>query len=316
MTIRVERAGLLTTVQDLGRHGRQHEGIPESGAMDPHAARLANLLLGNRDDAAVLEVTLAGPLLTFEADVEFALGGGDFGAKLDGAPVPRWRSVTARRGSQLDIGAATTGCRAYVAVAGGIDVPAVFGSRSTYVRGAFGGYQGRAVRKGDSLPLGVGVSGGAAAGVRILAHSLVPEYRRTLRIVPGAHLERLTPVAKSTFWSAEFVVSTRADRMGYHLDGPPLDVTDSSELLSAAVTTGTIQLPAGGAPILLMADRQTTGGYPRLGQVATVDLGSAAQLKPGDAIRFEPTAVEEAQRLYVERERATDALRLALSRVR
>ena len=314
MTIRVARAGLLTTIQDLGRHGHQHQGVPESGAMDTNAARIANLLVGNDDDAAVIEATLAGPTLVFERDTLLALGGADFGARLDGESLPPWRSRQARAGATLELGAARTGCRGYIAFAGGVDVPLVLGSRGTYLPAGFGGFRGRALRADDVIPLGTsaGRRVGGASGPRAVAAASLPRYGHTLRAIPGDHLERLSIGMREMMFGAQFIVSPRSDRMGYRLEGAVLDTSAMPELLSAAVTMGTIQLPSDGVPIVLMADRQTTGGYPRLGQVATVDLGAAAQLRPGDMVRFEEISLDEAQRLYLERERAVDALRRAL----
>ena len=315
MTARVTRAGLLTTVQDLGRPGHQHDGVPEGGAMDVYAARLANLLVGNDEGAAVLEATLAGPTLVFERSTVFAIGGADFGARLDGEPIAPLRTRHARAGATLELGAARRGCRAYIAIAGGIDVPVVLGSRSTYLPAAFGGLEGRSLRAGDVIPLGTIAETGAGdfSGLRAIGPAAAPRYGHALRVVPGEHLARLGATARERFFSVEFTVSPRSDRMGYRLEGPALDGPEMPDLLSAAVTMGTIQLPAGGMPILLMADRQTTGGYPRLGQVATVDFGAVAQLKPGDTMRFDEISLDEAQRLYLERERAVDALRRALA---
>jgi antagonist of KipI len=353
VTIRVVRPGLFTTVQDTGRRGHQHVGVPEGGAMDVHAARLANLLVGNDDTAAVLEATLTGPLLVFDRECNVALGGADFGARLDGETLPPWRSVRARAGATLDVVAPRHdvphgGCRAYVAIDGGIDVPVVLGSRSTCLVAGFGGMNGRPLKTGDVLPLGApgtapqhalapplagkpsqGAQAPPLAGrlsqraqapallgrpsQRILAPAFVPQYHGVLRLVGGEHFESLDPAARDALFTAEFRVSPRSDRMGYRLDGPALSATPSPDLLSAAVTMGCLQLPPGGAPILLMADRQTTGGYPLLGQVATVDLGSAAQLRPGDTLRFEHISLEAAQRLYLERERDFDTLRHALA---
>ena len=281
--------------------------------MDTHAARLVNLLVGNDDGAAVLEATLAGPTLVFEQDTEFAIGGADFGARLGDESVPLWRSRRANAGSTLELGAARTGCRAYVAMAGGIDVPKVLNSRSTYLPAAFGGFLGRALRVGDVLALGATVGQVDARGSRSVAPSSIPRYGRTLRVMSGAHLTRLTARARDRMFGAELTVSPQSDRMGYRLHGLVLDAAGMPEVLSAGVTMGTIQLPRDGAPIVLMADRQTTGGYPRLGQVATVDLGAAAQLRPGDTVRFEEISLDDAERLYLDRERAVDAIRRALA---
>ena len=315
MTVRIARAGLLTTVQDRGRFGHQHEGVPEGGAMDTHAMRLANLLVGNDDGAAVLEATLAGPTLVFERDTVFAIGGADFGARLDDERIPLWRSRHAKAGATLELGAARAGCRAYVAMAGGIDVPTVLGSRSTYLPAAFGGFHGRALRAGDVIPLGASrdQSAEGASGSRAVARGSIPRYGHTLRVIPGEHLTRLTGKARQTILGSELTVSQLSNRMGYRLRGVVLETSGLPEVLSAGVSMGTIQLPRDGAPIVLMADRQTTGGYPRLGQIATVDLGAAAQLRPGATVRFEEISLHDAQRLYLERERDVDALRRALA---
>jgi antagonist of KipI len=283
--------------------------------MDAHAARLVNLLVGNDDRAAVLEATLSGPTLVFEHDTVFAIGGADFAARLDDERVPPWRSRHAMTGATLELGTARTGCRAYIAIAGGIDVPMVLGSRSTHLPAAFGGFHGRALRAGDAIPLGKGMRRGAgdSSAPRALAPASLPRYGRTLRVVPGDHLTRLPTAARERLFGAERTVSPQSDRMGYRLQGAVLDMPAMPDLLSAAVTMGTIQLPSDGEPIVLMADRQTTGGYPRLGQVVTVDLGAAAQLRPGDTVRFEEISLVDAQRLYLERERSLDALRLALA---
>lgn len=309
MTIEVLRPGQLTTVQDLGRPGHQHEGVPESGAMDRHAARLANMLVGNDDGDALLEVTLTGPTLRFARAGTIALGGADFGATLDGECVAPWRAFPVAAGSTLTLGAARDGCRAWLAVSGGIDVPIVLGSRSTCLVAAFGGFEGRALRAGDALPLGPPP---LASPRRALAASLRPVHGSTLRLVAGVQLDGLEEESRAALFGARFGVSARSDRMGYRLEGPALHMRAHVELLSAAVPMGTVQLPPGGAPIVLMADHQTTGGYPIVGHVAAVDLGVVAQLRPGDTVAFEELSLDDAQRLYLERERAVDTLRRAL----
>lgn len=279
--------------------------------MDTHAARLANLLVGNDERAALLEATLSGPSLVAERDTLVAVTGADFQARLNGTPMPRWRAVPMPSGATLELGTAIAGCRAYVAFRGGIDVPEVLGSRGTYLPARFGGHEGRALRTGDRLPLGT-TDAGDMTGAKSLATSLVPVYSTKLRVVAGRDAARLTTVSRARLWSDAFAVSPQSDRMGYRLTSAPLELNGQHETLSAGVSMGTIQLPPGGAPILLMADRQTTGGYPVIGHVIAVDLGSAAQLRPGDAVRFEETSLDVAQRLYLERERAIDALRHAL----
>ena len=313
MSIRVLRAGLLTTVQDLGRPGHQRDGVPVGGAMDTVALRLANLLAGNDEGAAALEVTLDGPTLAFDAETVVAIGGADLQAQLDGHRLRPWWAARVPAGATLKFAGWRSGCRAYVAVAGGIDVPPVLDSRSTYAPARFGGLAGRALQRGDVLPTGARLRApGAAIAGRAVAVSALPRYGGTVRVVPGAHLELLTADARARLFDAEFRVTSKSDRMGYRLAGPPLALTAPVELLSAGVAFGTVQLPPGADPIVLMADRQTTGGYPRLGEVATVDLPAMAQLRPGDTVRFAPISLGEAQALYLERERAVAALGRAL----
>lgn len=276
--------------------------------MDAYAARLANLLVGNDESAAVLEMTLTGPSLVFGSAAMLALTGASFDARLDGAPVATWRAFSAGEGAVLDAGAARAGCRGYLAIAGGFDVPLVIGSRSTYLPGGFGGVEGRAVRAGDSIRTGAESRARTGPG-RTIASSMRPKYGTVIRFVRD---EQAGSALHAPVDGREFSVSARSDRMGYRLEGATVEWPEASEVLSAAVTMGTIQLPPDGAPIVLMADRQTTGGYPVLGQVATVDLGSVAQLRPGDGVSFTEVSLEEAQRLYLDRERAVEALRRAL----
>ncbi len=309
MTMRVALGGPSTTVQDLGRRA-QHDGVPESGAMDSHAARVANLLVGNGEGAALLESTLAGPALVFERATVIALGGGDFGASIDGEPLAPWHAVPVRAGATLTLGKAQHGCRAYVAVAGGIDVPVVLGSRSTFIPGRFGGLEGRALRAGDVLGFG---EASTPAGRRALATALRPVYGPIIRLIAGEHLDLLDAGSRDTLFGDALRVSPRSDRMGYRLEGATLRLRPPLEIISTAVTMGTVQITPSGEPILLMADHQTTGGYPMLGHVATIDLGAVAQLRPGDAIRFSAISLDDAQRLYLERERSLDALRRVLS---
>ena len=309
MTMRIVLGGPSTTVQDLGRRA-QRDGVPECGAMDSHAARLANLLVGNREDSAVLETTLAGPAVVFQRATALALGGGDFGASLAGESIAPWHAVPVRAGATLTLGKAQRGCRACIAIAGGIDVPAVLGSRSTFLPGRFGGFEGRALRAGDIVPLGDATM---HPGRRALATALHPRYDSTIRLIAGEHLECLDDRSHEALFGDGLRVSARSDRMGYRLEGIALRLRAPLEMISTAVTIGTLQVTPSGEPILLMADHQTTGGYPMLGHVAAVDLGAVAQLRPGDPIRFTPISLDDAQRLYLEREHALDVVRRALS---
>lgn len=328
MTLRVVTPGLQTTVQDLGRLGHQRDAVPVGGAMDRQALRVANILVGNPDGAAALEVSLIGPALLFEREQLVALAGGDIEATIDHEPVPIWHPIWVRRGATLRFGRVRTGCRAYIGIAGGIDVPAVFGSRSTYLRGGFGGVLGRALLAGDVLPVGVppAAAESIAAPLRSreerivvarwsIGSTLRPAYSDDayVRVIAGAHAHLLTPAARETFLGGTFRVSSSSDRMGYRLEGKALALRQPVELLSEGVGFGTVQLPPGGAPIVLMADAQTTGGYPRLGEVASVDLPLMAQLKPGDRVRFRLVSLEYAQAEYLAQEQDRTQARLGIA---
>ena len=312
MSLRVDAPGLLTTVQDLGRPGWQHLGVGPGGAMDPVSAALANLLVGNGAGAAVLELTLAGPTLCFEADALIALGGADLSPEIEGEPLGLWRPTLVRAGARLSFGPALRGCRCCLAVAGGFSVPAVMGSASTQLAAGFGGFQGRALRRGDRLQTGAaperdpGLRRRFARGSRpFLALDWFPPWYldldflrpARLRLIPGPQWPALAAGARRSLLEGTFQVAPESDRMGLRLRGPRLELEGPMEMLSAGVATGTLQLPPDGAPILLMADRQTTGGYPRLGELASVDLARAAQLRPGEDLRFAPVTLEAAQEL-------------------
>ena len=313
MTVDVIRAGLLTTVQDLGRFGMQHFGVPASGAMDAYALQVANRLVGNLGDAAALEITIAGPVLEFAADTLIALSGGDLEPVIDEKPVPMNRPVWIARGRRLAFGRCVSGCRAYLALAGGLDVEPVLGSRATYLRAALGGIAGRALKAGDRI-------GTQATGTeRFSSLRQAERFRRDgfaaprwsvqawsgqwmmqpprIRFVPGRHWEQLAAAQRNRFTGTAFRLGASSDRMGYRLEGASLEIGDAGHVVSEAVAFGTIQLPPDGNPIVLMADRQTIGGYPRLGEVASVDLPLLAQLKPGDALQFERIDLAGAQRL-------------------
>ena len=326
MTLRVITGGLQTTVQDLGRVGHQAQGVPVGGAMDRVACRLGNLLVGNDEGAAALEATLIGPAITFETDTLIALTGGDLEPSVEGIDVPMWHPLCVERGSTLRFGRAKIGCRVYIAVAGGIDVLPVFGSRSTYLRAKFGGVEGRALMSGDLLHPGDSSRSSKhiadelhrPAGRRVVAArwsvgtTLRPVYGDdvVLRVVRGAHLDGLKD--SGAVFGSTFRVSASSDRMGYRLEGATLDLRNPTELLSEGTTFGTVQVPPGGAPIVLMADAQTTGGYPRIAEVTSVDLPLLAQLKPGDRLRFSIVSLEQAQALYLAREQEIAEARAAI----
>lgn len=307
MSIKVHHPGLLTTIQDLGRFGSQKFGVLVSGAMDPISLRIANLLVGNNEGEGALEITLFGTTLEFETDELVAITGGDLQPTIDGKDAPMWRPVLIRKGSILKFKSAIYGCRAYVAFAGGIDVPEVMGSKSTYLRAGIGGLHGRALQKGDVFE-----SGNLNTLSRAFVHQLERltshftwsvNYRdfitfnktQTIRVLRGAEFERFDKASQQTFFSNHYTLTTQADRMGYRLEGESLNLSEQFELLSEGVTYGTIQVPSNGKPIILMVDRQTTGGYPKIGQVISIDLPCLAQMQPNANIEFKEVSLEQAE---------------------
>jgi antagonist of KipI len=330
MSLSILKPGLLTTVQDLGRYGYQKDGILVSGAMDAVALRVANLLVGNEEGAAGLEITLLGPQIRFEADHLIALTGAHLSPTLNGQPVRMNRPVWVSAGTVLAFGAPVAGSRAYLALAGGIAVPPVLGSRSTYLRAGFGGLHGRALVAGDALTCASSGTTGqklvedlakdaAAVGWAEAQWTPGPELcpkpgrHLTIRAIRGPEYDAFSSESQQDFWQQPFTITTEADRMGYRLQGPHLECLAATELLSSAVTFGTVQVPAGGQPIVLMADHQTTGGYPRIAQVITADFSGLAQVAPGQRIHFQEVTLAEAQALYLAQERQLRALKSAVS---
>ena len=302
MEIRIHRPGMLTTVQDLGRPGRRAEGVSPGGAADPFAMRVANLLVGNPEDAAGLEVTLVGPELEFSEPGWIAC----CGARFDG--VAGWRPRRVEAGERLRFGTRTEGCRAYLALAGGLEVERVLGGCGTHLGGGFGGHGGRALREGDVLrtrPLAWHLSERWMMDERVL-----PPYSRepTVRAVDGSHASQFG----DALHAGAFRVSAQSDRMGIRLDDRVLTRSESTEILSGAVAPGTVQVPADGRPIVLMADAQTLGGYPRVAHVASVDLPLLAQLAPGDTVRFARVSLAEAHALLRAQEHRLALLRQGL----
>jgi KipI family sensor histidine kinase inhibitor len=292
--------GLLTTVQDIGRWGYQRFGVPVAGAMDACALQAANRLVGNEPGEAALEITVAGPRLQASDNCLVAVTGGDLGPLVNGRPLPMWLAVFVRRGSVLDFAGRRSGARAYLAVAGGITVSPVLGSRSTYLNGGFGGYQGRALQAGDVLPLGCAPADLLALAGQGLPSQARPAYDEapTVHAIPGPQDDYFTTEALATFFDSEYIVSATTDRMGYRLQGPCLAHRGPADIISAGVVSGSVQVPADGQPIVLMADHQTSGGYPAIATVVNADIPLLAQCLPGSRLRFAPTTVEETQWRY------------------
>ena len=319
MSAIVKRAGFLTSVQDLGRTGLREFGVSTSGALDSFALRVANLLVGNDERAAGLEITLGGLQLRFDDDRIVAWCGGEFDVHVGSTVLPAGHTAFLRAGEELKFGRPQIGCRSWLAVSGGIDVPLVLGSRSTDLRAQFGGLDGRAVRDGDILPLGPQPGSPTPATERISSwtapHDWVTPAKRDpiLRFVRGSDSPRFNDVTIQHFASETFTVSPDSDRMGVRFDSPELQRQDNVDLTSEAVAPGTIQVPPSGKPILLLGDCQTIGGYPKIAHVITVDLGIAAQLRAGDQVRLSEVSLSDAHRLLLERERELERFRIGLS---
>jgi antagonist of KipI len=320
-TIEVVDGGLMTTVQDLGRFGYQRYGVPTSGALDAFSLRAANRLVGNDDDAAGLEITVVGPRLKFLAPATIALTGADLGARIGDRPMPGWESVLVEPGAELWFAGPGLGVRAYLAAAGSVDVPLVLGSRSTYTRSRLGGVDGRPIRAGDVLSVGgerPRLLGGAlhmpAPHRPVLGHAV------SLRVVLGPQDDRFTAKGLDTFLSSTYTVTPQSDRMGYRLSGPRIEHLRGPDIVSDGTPLGAVQVAGDGAPIVLLADRGTAGGYTKIATVIGPDIPALAQAAPGDEVTFQPVTLEVAYAAVREQEarlaaigpapRAVDSVRL------
>ena len=300
--VRVIRPGLQTTVQDLGRWGWQATGVPVAGAMDPMAHRLANALVGNDRDAATLEISLLGPEVEFEDSRLVAVTGAEFALAFDDRPAPHGVAWPVARGNRLRFNERIRGTRAYLAVGGGIDTPPLLGSRATHLVSRLGGMGGRALVAGDLLPLGSARISADTGSTRarvplppaIDTVGAVPGGRGQVRVVRGPQLDWFTDAAFEQLQSGVYTISSRSDRMGFRLQGPLVPIARQADMISDATTFGALQVPPSGEPILLMADRQTTGGYPIIATVISADIGIAAQLGPGDALAFTACTASDA----------------------
>ena len=299
--IHVIKPGLQTTVQDLGRWGHQAFGVPVAGPMDTFSHRLANALVGNPSDAAALEITLIGPELEFEADAGIAICGADFDVTANGQPVALCTTTHVPRGARVVFGRRRIGARAYLAVRGGLQTAPVLGSRATHLVSGMGGHGGRALIAGDRVPYIP--SGGDGVVRRASGGTLPTGGRARLRVLPGPQADWFDPSAMAVLTGVSFRVSPRSNRMGYRLEGPPLARQKEGEPISEPLAFGALQVPAAGEPILLMADRQTAGGYPKIASVIAADLPLAGQLAPGDFIEFASCSRQEAAAALIARER-------------
>jgi len=312
MSLLVVKEGLLTTVQDLGRFGYRPFGVNPSGVMDRTAARLLNVLSGNEENAAVLEMHFPPGEFIFENDIDFAIGGADLSAELSSETVTQWAYTHAQKGDILRFARKQMGHRAYLAVSGGFQVAEWLASSSTSLVTATGGFCGRRLVKGDRIPINPAAAGSLNSSR--IGNSLVPLYSDspTLRVTRGPEFDMLTGVSEHQLFTKQFAISPQSDRMGFRLNGPRLYRLSDVEILSSGTTFGTIQLLPDGQMIVLMADHQTTGGYPRIATIASVDLPLIAQLGPGNKVSFDVIETEQAERLVVDLEKSIAFLRTGL----
>lgn len=320
MGIHIHKPGLLSSFQDLGRFGFQYLGVSVTGAMDALAHQMANRIVGNQTDLATLEMTLIGPQLTFTAPCCFALSGADMQATLGDQPIVLNRPYMARRGQKLKLLSFVTGARTYLAVLGGFAIKPVMNSQSTYLRSGLGGWHGRALKKEDDIPFQMSLPDDEQFLKQIetkfwqtqlylpLNLQLPSPNRDTIRVLASDQWSAFTPASLDHFLSNPWRISRDSERMGYRLEGPQLALSLPKQMLSEATSFGTIQVPVDGQPIILMADRQSTGGYPKIAMVAQVDLPALGQRKPGDSIRFKLIDKLQAQQLDRLRQTAIELL--------
>ncbi|SDC35075.1 antagonist of KipI [Terribacillus halophilus] len=303
----VIKPGLLTTFQDLGRTGYQEYGVVVAGAMDDFSLQIANLLVGNNRDEAGLEVTMMGPTLKVLKDAVIAITGGNLSPRVNGQPAPMWKSFAVKEGQLIEFGQPLEGIRSYISVAGGFDLPEVMGSKSTFLKAKIGGLNGRALEKEDILHAAGDTH--AVTG-RSLHYDEIPEYQKEIhvRVILGPHQDAFTDEAIQTFLTSAYEITPQSDRMGYRLNGPELTHKTTADIISEAIPLGGIQVPANGQPIILMADRQTTGGYTRIATVIAADIPFLAQAAPGAVIRFEEVSIDKAQMLYRKKEKIVSVL--------
>ncbi len=321
MSIFFQKGGLLSTIQDLGRQNFRRFGINPNGAMDRQAARLINILLGNFETEAVLEMHFPAPILEFEANAIIALGGADFGARLNEKPIENWRPFFVEKGDVLKFTKKNFGNRAYLAVKDGFAVEKWLGSSSTNLRAKIGGFSGRSLQTGDRIEFNEKwkMEDGKFSSQNLkfpykISNDLIPPYSSTptVRIVAGEEFEGLTALSEQYLSTESFTISINSDRMGFRLRGKPLYLLDNIELVSSAITFGTIQLLPDGQMIILMADHQTSGGYPRIAHVALVDLPIVAQLGANDRVSFELISLADAENILLQKESELNRLKFAI----
>lgn len=301
-TIRILNPGLLTTIQDKGRWGYQKFGMSVAGVMDDFATRIANMLVGNDEYEAVLETTLLGVEILFNCEEVIAITGSNMSPEINGNPVPMWTSLFVKQGDKLSSSGSISGLRGYVAFSKGLDVPEIMGSKSTFTRGNLGGFQGRKLNKNDEIKLGKKELSSSGS---YLPDSYKPVYMKdnTIRVVLGPQDDYFDKEAIEVFSNSVYTITSEADRMGYRLDGPKINHIEGADIVSDGVVFGSVQVPGHGSPIIMMADRQTTGGYTKIATVITPDLSKLAQMNPGTTMNFQMVTVDESHSIYKEYEK-------------
>ena len=306
MGIMFLKGGLMTTVQDAGRRGYQRFGLGVSGAVDVHAFTYANILVGNTHNEAVLEVTLLGPTIEFTSPAVIAVTGGDLGAMINGAALPMYRALQVQKGDILSFGAPRSGCRAYISFAGGLAITPIMGSRSTYIKANLGGYEGRKLEKGDEIAF----RKPGTCPPNLAWRAMPPQHFNgsyTVRVLMGPQEDRFTSRGVETFLSEAYTVTNEFDRMGYRLTGPKIEHVTDGNIITDGITFGAIQVP-NGEPIIMLSDRQTTGGYAKIASVINVDMPMVAQCKAGDTLRFVKTDIVTAQDAFIAQKQKYKAL--------
>jgi len=292
--------GMLTSIQDLGRYGYQKFGMPVSGAMDTYSLQLANYLVGNKRDEACFEITYLGPEIEFLSDTTIAISGAIMQSIVNGRPVPMNTSICISKGDILVMGAVKKGMRAYLSIAGGVIIPEVMGSKSTYLRAKVGGFQGRKIENGDLIK----IAKSSLMPIKEIPSPLLFIYQsiQTIRVLKGTEFDLFETEGWNTFLNSEYTISNQNDRMGYRLSGPPIKHKNGADIISSGIVNGSIQVPGHGEPIIMMADHQTVGGYTKIANVVSVDLPIMGQMKAGDKIKFKEITLEEAQKLVEKQE--------------
>ena len=317
MTImKILKPGMYTTIQDVGRYNYQKSGMSVAGAMDQFSLRVANILVGNQDSEACLEATFLGPEIEFQGDALIAITGANLVPMINSVAVDMWCGVKVSKGDVLSFGTAKDGCRSYIAIESGIDVPEVMGSKSTYVKGKVGGFEGRILKSDDEIKIGSADNNNFTSILK-LPTEFIPTYIKdnTVRVVMGPQDDYFTKEGINTFLNCSYEVTNQADRMGYRLAGTKISHIEGADIISDGITMGSVQVPGHGAPIIMMADRQTTGGYTKIATVITPDINIVGQLKPGDNIRFKSIDIKEAHEIYKEYMKNFDLIRESVVKI-